>query len=147
MKLAIFGTSNGIISDGYLAALKAVQGVETIINLSLGASPIDFFAYRFANVSANAADFAILESAVNDALSPGEGRSRSVVGDHLTGVDEGLSCCTVSTGGRSQLASSAAAPSSSVTEVARRLMASLPAAWPDRHPAGRSAGTAVPRHA
>lgn len=67
MKAAVFGTSNGIISDGYLAALKSHPDVEKVLNLSLGASPIDFFIYRIFAAPLEGVDFAILESAVNDA--------------------------------------------------------------------------------
>jgi len=66
-KAAIFGTSNGIIHDGYPSSLKQSGLFEKIANYSVGASPCAFLPYRLHALGASDADVVFVESLVNDA--------------------------------------------------------------------------------
>lgn len=63
MRVVVFGTSNGVLNDGYVKALKARYDVE---NRSLGASPSMLFAMRRHGLDLTPDDIVILELLTND---------------------------------------------------------------------------------
>jgi hypothetical protein len=69
MNACILGTSNGIITDGYVKAIKKSQHFSKVTNLSLGASSCAFFPYRLHNIDWETTDVLFAESLVNDAAS------------------------------------------------------------------------------
>ena len=69
MNVCILGTSNGIISDGYVKAIKKCSDFSSINNLSLGASSCAFFPYRLNEIDWENTDLIFVESLVNDAAS------------------------------------------------------------------------------
>jgi hypothetical protein len=67
MRVVIFGTSNGLIFDGYPSAINSQDDYCDIHNMSLGASPSLVLAYRMSQVDLSSYELAILETSVNDA--------------------------------------------------------------------------------
>jgi len=69
MKATVIGTSNGIISDGYIKAFRDSGLYTSIKNLSVGASSCCFLPYRTNEIDWNEVDVIFVESMVNDAAS------------------------------------------------------------------------------
>ena len=69
MNAAILGTSNGIISDGYIKAIKESSLFINVKNLSVGASSCAFFPFRLRTIEWDKVDIIFVESLVNDAAS------------------------------------------------------------------------------
>lgn len=69
MRACVLGTSNGIIADGYLAAITESSLFSSVINASIGASSCAFFPYRLDAIDTDTIDVIFVESLVNDAAS------------------------------------------------------------------------------
>jgi hypothetical protein len=69
MNACILGTSNGIIADGYVKAIKNSELFSSVNNLSLGASSCAFFPYRLQEINWDKTNVIFVESLVNDAAS------------------------------------------------------------------------------
>lgn len=69
MKVAVVGTSNGIISASYTSAIKEYFGPKNVRNLSLGASAASFLPFRLTENVFQEYDLVFIETLVNDAAS------------------------------------------------------------------------------
>lgn len=69
MKVAVVGTSNGIISSSYVSAIKKCFGPQNVRNLSLGASAASFLPFRLNEGVFQEYDLVLIETLVNDAAS------------------------------------------------------------------------------
>jgi hypothetical protein len=66
LRVAILGTSNSIMRDGYIAGLGKKRGIEIVANASLGSSHAPMLAYRLPDLERVAFDIVILDLCINE---------------------------------------------------------------------------------